>query len=130
MYVNFTSIPYTFLTVRLSLGYSLAGSPSQHGKRDALSGQPLNLLTHARRVTVYSPQIYENFILKSGEGLSIAFVVIWLAGDLCNLIGASLAGLLPTVIILAGYVRLLASLVFCSVFDVLRDSIPYVILSF
>ena len=61
---------------------------------------------------MYSPQIYENFILKSGEGLSIAFVVIWLAGDLCNLIGASLAGLLPTVIILAGYVRLLASLLF------------------
>jgi hypothetical protein len=86
----------------------LAGSPSQHGEQDALSGQPLNLLTHARRVVVYSPQIYENFILKSGEGLSIAFVVIWLAGDLCNLIGASLAGLLPTVIILAGYVRLLA----------------------
>jgi hypothetical protein len=59
-----------------------------------------------RRVVVYSPQIYENFTLKSGEGLSIAFVVIWLAGDLCNLIGASTAGLLPTVIILAGYVRL------------------------
>jgi hypothetical protein len=55
---------------------------------------------------VYSPQIYENFRLKSGEGLSIAFVVIWLAGDLCNFIGASIAGLLPTVIILAGYVRL------------------------
>ncbi|KAH9991288.1 PQ-loop-domain-containing protein [Russula vinacea] len=54
-------------------------------------------------VVVYSPQIYENFTLKSGEGLSIAFVVIWLAGDLCNLIGASTAGLLPTVIILAGY---------------------------
>jgi solute carrier family 66 (lysosomal lysine-arginine transporter), member 1 len=59
------------------------------------------------RVVVYSPQIYENFALKSGEGLSIAFVVIWLVGDLCNIVGASIAGLLPTVIILAGYVRLL-----------------------
>ena len=95
-----------------------------------LSGHTLSLLTHACRVIVYSPQIYENFILQSGEGLSIAFVVIWLAGDLCNLIGASLAGLLPTVIILAGYVRLLASIVFCSVFDVLRDSIRFVIPSF
>ncbi len=56
------------------------------------------------RVVVYSPQIYENFSLKSGEGLSIAFVLIWLAGDLCNLVGAGLAGLLPTMIILAGYV--------------------------
>ena len=59
------------------------------------------------RLVVYSPQIYENFALKSGEGLSIAFVVIWLVADLCNLVGASIAGLLPTVIILAGYVRLL-----------------------
>lgn len=57
-------------------------------------------------MVVYSPQIYENFTLKSGEGLSVAFVIIWLAGDLFNLIGASAAGLLPTVIILAGYVRL------------------------
>lgn len=53
---------------------------------------------------VYSPQIYENFQLKSGEGLSVLFVLIWLAGDLCNLVGASLAGLLPTIIILAAYV--------------------------
>ena len=60
----------------------------------------------ARRVVVYTPQLYKNFTLKSGEGLSVAFVVIWLVGDLCNLIGASRAGLLPTVIILAGYVRL------------------------
>lgn len=60
----------------------------------------------SRRVVVYSPQIHENFSLKSGEGLSIAFVVIWLAGDLCNLGGAWVAGLLPTMIILAGYVRL------------------------
>jgi hypothetical protein len=32
------------------------------------------------------------------------FVLIWLAGDLCNLIGAVLADLLPTIIILGVYV--------------------------
>lgn len=32
------------------------------------------------------------------------FVLIWLAGDLCNLFGGILAGLLPTIIILAAYV--------------------------
>lgn len=32
------------------------------------------------------------------------FVLIWLAGDLANLSGAVLAGLLPTIIILAAYV--------------------------
>jgi solute carrier family 66 (lysosomal lysine-arginine transporter), member 1 len=56
------------------------------------------------RVVVYSPQLYENYVLQSGEGLSVAFVLIWLVGDLCNLSGAILAHLLPTVIILALYV--------------------------
>lgn len=53
---------------------------------------------------MYSPQIFENYQLKSGEGLSVFFVLIWLAGDLANLFGAILAGLLPTIIILAVYV--------------------------
>ncbi|KAF8908887.1 PQ loop repeat-domain-containing protein [Gymnopilus junonius] len=54
-------------------------------------------------IVVYSPQIYENFTLQSGEGLSVSFVIIWLLGDLTNLTGALLAGLLPTVILLAVY---------------------------
>ncbi|KIM89103.1 hypothetical protein PILCRDRAFT_813007 [Piloderma croceum F 1598] len=54
-------------------------------------------------IVVYSPQIIENYQLKSGEGLSVLFVLVWLLGDLCNLFGAILAGLLPTVIILASY---------------------------
>lgn len=62
------------------------------------------------RIVVYSPQIYENYTLQSGEGLSVPFVVIWLLGDLFNLVGAALAGLLPTVIILALYVSKLSKL--------------------
>ncbi|KAF8349472.1 PQ loop repeat-domain-containing protein [Amanita rubescens] len=54
-------------------------------------------------IVVYSPQIYENFLLQSGEGLSVLFVVIWLLGDIGNLFGAILANLLPTVIILGVY---------------------------
>ncbi|KAG8996472.1 hypothetical protein FRB94_008268 [Tulasnella sp. JGI-2019a] len=54
-------------------------------------------------IIVYSPQIFENYSLQSGEGLSVSFVVIWLLGDLSNLLGASMAGLLPTVILLAVY---------------------------
>ncbi|KAK7048432.1 PQ-loop-domain-containing protein [Favolaschia claudopus] len=57
-------------------------------------------------IVVYSPQIYENYSLQSGEGLSVLFVVIWLLGDLCNLFGAMLAHLLPTVIIIAVYYTL------------------------
>ena len=48
-------------------------------------------------------QLYENYVLKSGEGLSITFIMIWLAGDALNMIGAMREGLLPTMIILAGY---------------------------
>lgn len=55
-------------------------------------------------IIVYSPQIYENYTLQSGEGLSVLFVVTWLLGDITNLVGASMAGLLPTVILLAIYV--------------------------
>ncbi|KAJ7212034.1 PQ loop repeat-domain-containing protein, partial [Mycena pura] len=57
-------------------------------------------------INVYSPQIYENYSLQSGEGLSVLFVLIWLLGDICNLVGAVLANLLPTVIILAIYYTL------------------------
>ncbi|KAJ7259517.1 PQ loop repeat-domain-containing protein [Mycena haematopus] len=57
-------------------------------------------------IIVYSPQIHENYTLQSGEGLSVLFVIVWLLGDLCNLIGAALAHLLPTVIIIALYYSL------------------------
>ncbi|KAF9077710.1 PQ loop repeat-domain-containing protein [Rhodocollybia butyracea] len=57
-------------------------------------------------IVVYSPQIYENYSLQSGEGLSIFFVYIWLIGDTTNLAGAILAGLLPTMILLGAYYTL------------------------
>ncbi|KAK0548433.1 putative vacuolar membrane transporter for cationic amino acids [Tilletia horrida] len=54
-------------------------------------------------VTVYTPQLLENYRNKSAEGLSTAFVLIWLAGDALNWLGAFLQGLLWTQIALAGY---------------------------
>ncbi|KAF8631394.1 hypothetical protein AX15_002402 [Amanita polypyramis BW_CC] len=57
-------------------------------------------------IVVYSPQIYENYLLQSGEGLSVLFVVVWLLGDISNLLGAILADLLPTVILLGLYYTL------------------------
>lgn len=58
----------------------------------------------AQRLVVYTPQLIENYRLKSGEGLSVPFVLAWLIGDLCSLAGALLAHLIPAVIILAAYV--------------------------
>src|SRR4051812_30435937 len=54
-------------------------------------------------VVVFSPQIIENFRRSSAEGLSIQFVVVWLLGDVFNILGAVLHGVLPTMLILAVY---------------------------
>ncbi|KAE8144850.1 PQ loop repeat-domain-containing protein [Aspergillus avenaceus] len=54
-------------------------------------------------VVVFSPQIIENFRRGSADGLSLLFLVVWLAGDVFNILGAVLQGVLPTMIILAIY---------------------------
>ncbi|OUM51527.1 hypothetical protein BVG19_g630 [[Candida] boidinii] len=57
-------------------------------------------------IIVFAPQIYQNFKRKSAEGLSLLFVVLWLLGDLFNVLGAVLQGVLPTMLILAIYYTL------------------------
>ncbi|KAJ5182885.1 PQ loop repeat protein [Penicillium capsulatum] len=57
-------------------------------------------------VVVFSPQIIENFRRGSADGLSLLFLIIWLAGDVFNILGAVLQGVLPTMIILAVYYTL------------------------
>lgn len=54
-------------------------------------------------IIVFTPQIYENWRRQSSEGLSMAFVVIWLIGDLFNVFGSLIQHVLPTMIILAVY---------------------------
>ncbi|SCU91317.1 LAFA_0F03048g1_1 [Lachancea sp. 'fantastica'] len=57
-------------------------------------------------IIVFVPQIYENFYRSSAEGLSVLFVVLWLLGDVFNVLGAVMQNLLPTMIILAAYYTL------------------------
>ncbi|KAJ5620931.1 hypothetical protein N7510_004915 [Penicillium lagena] len=57
-------------------------------------------------VVVFSPQIIENFRRGSADGLSLLFLIVWLAGDVFNILGAILQGVLPTMIILAVYYTL------------------------
>jgi len=54
-------------------------------------------------VVVFSPQIVENFRRGSADGLSLQFLIVWLAGDVFNILGAVLQGVLPTMVILAIY---------------------------
>ena len=57
-------------------------------------------------VVVFSPQIIENFRRSSADGLSLIFVIVWLLGDIFNILGAVLQGVLPTMTILAVYYTL------------------------
>lgn len=54
-------------------------------------------------VVVFTPQIVENFRRGAADGLSLQFIIVWLAGDVFNILGAVLQGVLPTMIILAIY---------------------------
>ena len=72
---------------------------------DALSGI-LGSISIACWVVVFTPQIVENFRRSSADGLSLLFIIIWLAGDVFNILGAILQKVLPTMIILAIYYTL------------------------
>ncbi|KIY45211.1 hypothetical protein FISHEDRAFT_49815, partial [Fistulina hepatica ATCC 64428] len=67
-------------------------------------------------IVVFTPQLYENYTLQSGEGLSLLFIVIWLVGDISNFAGAVIAHLLPTVIIIAVYYLLCDALILTQVY--------------
>ncbi|KAK1773912.1 PQ-loop-domain-containing protein [Copromyces sp. CBS 386.78] len=69
---------------------------------EAISGI-LGSISIACWVVVFSPQIIENFRRSSADGLSIQFIIIWLTGDVFNILGAVLQGVLPTMLILAIY---------------------------
>ncbi|CAZ86297.1 unnamed protein product [Tuber melanosporum] len=57
-------------------------------------------------IVVFSPQIIANFQRGSANGLSLAFLIVWLAGDVFNVLGAVLQGVLPTMVMLAVYYTL------------------------
>ncbi|CAO3607040.1 unnamed protein product [Cunninghamella blakesleeana] len=52
-------------------------------------------------IIVFIPQLWENYVRKSGDGISMTFLTIWLAGDIFNLAGVILQDLLPTMFLLA-----------------------------
>lgn len=76
-------------------------------------------------IVVFVPQIYENFRRQSAEGLSLLFIVLWLLGDIFNVMGAMMQNLLPTMIILAAYYTLadLILLIQCMWYDKEKKSI-------
>lgn len=47
---------------------------------------------------MFSPQIIENFRRSSADGLSLQFIIIWLFGDIFNVLGGVMQGVLPTMV--------------------------------
>ncbi|KAL8997815.1 MAG: hypothetical protein Q9169_002986 [Polycauliona sp. 2 TL-2023] len=72
---------------------------------EALSGI-CGCISIACWIVVFSPQIIENFRRHSADGLSLIFIIIWLAGDVFNILGAVLQGVIPTMTVLAVYYTL------------------------
>ncbi|UNI21357.1 Putative vacuolar membrane transporter for cationic amino acids [Purpureocillium takamizusanense] len=67
-------------------------------------------------VVVFSPQIIQQFQQGNADGLSIQFIIIWLLGDVFNILGAVLQGVLPTMIILAVYYTIADIVLLCQCF--------------
>lgn len=83
---------------------------------DALSGI-CGSISIACWVVVFSPQIIENFRRASTDGLSVVFIIIWLAGDVFNILGLMLqGGTLATMLILAVYYTLADIVLLAQVF--------------
>ncbi|OLN86061.1 putative vacuolar amino acid transporter YPQ3-like protein 1 [Colletotrichum chlorophyti] len=49
------------------------------------------------------PQLITNYKAQSADGLSMAFLIVWLLGDITNLLGALFTHLAPTAVALATY---------------------------
>ncbi|KAI6782488.1 vacuolar amino acid transporter-like protein [Emericellopsis cladophorae] len=54
-------------------------------------------------ICVLIPQLFANFKAQSADGLSMAFLIVWLLGDMTNLLGALFTHLAPTAIALPCY---------------------------
>ncbi|OAA61681.1 vacuolar membrane pq loop repeat protein [Niveomyces insectorum RCEF 264] len=69
---------------------------------DALSGV-FGSVSMAAWICLLLPQLIQNYKAQSAEGLSMAFLFVWLLGDATNLAGALWTNLAPTAIALAVY---------------------------
>ncbi|KAJ2609498.1 hypothetical protein GGF44_006287, partial [Coemansia sp. RSA 1694] len=63
-------------------------------------------------MVVMFPQIYLNFRRKSGEGISLAMTGAWIIGDLFNIAGALMQGLVTSTIMVASYFLLVDATLF------------------
>lgn len=83
------------------LAARMVSSPSP-SLGDAMSGI-FGSISLTAWICLLMPQLIQNYKSQSAEGLSMAFLFVWMVGDIANLSGALLTGLAPTAIALAIY---------------------------
>ncbi|CEI86250.1 hypothetical protein RMCBS344292_00693 [Rhizopus microsporus] len=54
-------------------------------------------------IVVFTPQLWENYKRKNTDGVSVTFLLLWIFGDIFNLLGILLEDLLFTMLLLAAY---------------------------
>ncbi|KAI8320801.1 PQ-loop-domain-containing protein [Martensiomyces pterosporus] len=54
-------------------------------------------------IVVMFPQIYLNYRRKSGEGVSLTMMIAWVTGDIFNITGAAMQGLVLSTILVGSY---------------------------
>ncbi|KAF9871869.1 hypothetical protein CkaCkLH20_10501 [Colletotrichum karsti] len=69
---------------------------------DALSGI-FGSISLTAWICLLLPQLIANYKAQSADGLSMGFLIIWLLGDVTNLLGALFTHLAPTAVALASY---------------------------
>ncbi|KAG9071776.1 hypothetical protein KI688_005992 [Linnemannia hyalina] len=72
---------------------------------------------------VFTPQFWINYKRQSGESLSLVFLYIWLAGDIMNLIGATMENLLLTMRVLAWYYTIADVALIAQIFYYRKNSV-------
>ncbi|KAF4467103.1 hypothetical protein FALBO_6028 [Fusarium albosuccineum] len=81
---------------------SIAAAAQAMPVTEALSGI-FGSISLTSWICLLLPQLFANYKAKSADGLSMAFLVVWLLGDVTNLVGALFTRLAPTAVALAGY---------------------------
>lgn len=82
-----------------SLAAAAVGTPPA---KEALSGV-FGSISLTAWICLLLPQLITNYKAQSADGLSMAFLFVWLLGDVANLLGALATGLAPTAVALATY---------------------------
>ncbi|KAJ9657566.1 hypothetical protein H2198_004212 [Neophaeococcomyces mojaviensis] len=76
------------------------GNDSTHLTPNEVLSGILGSVSLACWIFLLLPQLVENYRNQSAEAISLAFVIVWFLGDICNLFGALWASLVPSVIII------------------------------